>query len=171
MEPLEHDPRTKQQIKEALYQYLYAPVTQQFAKRIEQIIVDNTKLGGFTHKHFIYKGVVYNADVTNPPLRKNRLVNALKGEMDQYLKEKDELNTTELPYVLGFINQVLNSSNNFSDYLQVLPESIHEPLLRLQATCPCRASYLNPETIAALQAKNHNSIKLIKQRLVLNLLI
>ena len=30
MEPLQHDPRTKQQVKEALYQFLYGPVQKRY---------------------------------------------------------------------------------------------------------------------------------------------
>ena len=62
MDSLEHDPRTKQQIKDALYAYLYAPVTKQFRSRIETLIARNTILGGYSHKHYVYKGTIYNAD-------------------------------------------------------------------------------------------------------------
>jgi len=170
-QPLEHDPKTKQQIKDALYTFLYAPVTRQFKTRIETLIARNTVMGGYSHKHFVYKGVVYNADVTQPPLKKNRLVAQLRGDMDEYLDDKDKLNNQELPFVLGFINQVLNSSNNITDYLRVLPESLHAPLLQLQATCPCRATCLTEEKVHSLRQGHRNPIDLIKQRLVTNLLL
>lgn len=169
--PLEYDPRTKQQIKDALDAYIYGPVRNQFKLRIETLITKNTILGGYTHKHFIYKGIVYNADVTNPPMKKNRLVAAMRGEMEEYLRDKDHLNDHELPFVLGFINQVLNSSNSLSDYLKVLPESVHAPIHQLLATCPCRIGVLSPEKADQIKVKNQASIDLIKQRLVTNLLI
>jgi hypothetical protein len=171
MEQLEHDPKTKQQIKDALDMYIYGPVRRQFKARIETLIARNTVLGGYSHKHFIYKGIVYNADITPPPMKKNRLVAALRDPMEEYLRDASQLNNHELPYVLGFINQVLNSSNSLSDYLKVLPESVHAPIQQLLATCPCRMGTLPPEKAEQMRTKNQASIDMIKQRLVTNLLI
>jgi len=171
MEPLEHDLRTKQQIKDALYSFLYAPVTKQFRARLDTLITRNTMLAGGTHRHFVYKGIVYNGEATQPPLRKTRLVAALRTEMDQYLSDIEELNNDELSYVLGFINQILNSSNSLTDYLRLLPESLHAPIKKMQATCPYRSTSLTEDKVEILKTKNLASIDLIKQRLVINLLI
>lgn len=171
MEPIQHDARTKKQIKDTLYAFLYAPVTRAFCERIETLIARNTVIGGYSHNHFIYKGVVYNADQTTPPVRKNRLVAQLRDPMDEYLKDMHDLNTKELPFVLGFINQVLNSSNNLTDYLRVLPESIHAPILELQTSCPCRATSLLEDKVTSLKSTNHIPISLIRQRLVTNLIM
>jgi len=171
MDKLEHDPRTKQQIKDALYAFLYDPVTKQFKSRIDTIIVRNTVMGGHSHKHFIYKGVLYNADITQPPLKRNRLVPQLRDSMDEYLVDLNHLNNNELPFVLGFINQVLNASTDLADYLRVLPESVHYPLQQLLVTCPCRATNLTEDKVISLRLKNQTPINLMKQRLVTNLLI
>ena len=171
MTPLEHDPKSKRQIKDALYNYLYGPVADQFKKRIDDLIARNTSIGGYSHKHVIYKGVVYNADITHPPLKKNRLLAQFRDTMEEYLRDKEVLNNKEIPFVLGFLTQVLNSSNNITDYIRVLPESVHAPLLELQATCPCRATSLASEKVQALQESNHIAVNLLKQRLVMNLII
>lgn len=171
METLEYDPKTKIQIEDALYKFLYAPITRQSKTRIETLIARNTVMGGHTHKHFIYRGIVYNADVTTPPVRKNRLVPQLRDEMEEYLADQRQINGQELPFVLGYIKQVLNSSNNFSDYFQMLPEALHEPLESLRATCPCRASSITAEKAQAIRTKNQVPIDMIKRRLVMNLLI
>lgn len=172
MEPtLEHDAKTKSVIKDALYMFLYAPVIKQFKGRLETLIERNTIICGTDHKHFIYKGVLYNGDTTVPPMKRTRLVAALRAPMDDYLRDLSELNDKELPYVLGFINQVLNSSNDLTDYMRVLPESIHYPLKKLMATCPCRATHLSEERVDLLKTKNQTPITLMKQRMVTNLLI
>lgn len=171
MDRLEHDGRAKQQIKDLLYSYIYEPVQRQFKTRLETLIVRNTVMAGYGHKHFSYKGQVYNADTTLPPLKKNRLLAALRPEMDSYLADLEKLNTYELPYVLGFINQVLNSSCDFEDYFRLLPESIHEPLRKLQAGCPCRTSRLTPDRIEQIRLTSETPVRLIKERLVRNLLI
>ena len=171
MDKLEYDPRTKQQIKDALYGFLYDPVQRQFKTRIETLIVRNAIMGGYGHKHFAYKGAVYECDSTPAPLKKNRLQPALRGEMEDYLVDLNELNSHELPYVLGFLNQVLNASGDLTDYMRVFPESVHYPLNRLLATCPCRTTSLGEARVTALISKNREPIGMIKRRLVLNLLI
>lgn len=171
MDKLEHDPKTKSQIKDALYAHLYDPVQRQFKTRLETLIHRNTIQGGYSHKHFVYQGIVYNGDVTVPPVKKNRLVPQLRDAMEEYLRDLNQLNNHELPYVLGFINQVLNSSNDLHDYLRVLPEAVHAPLNQLMGTCPCRNHHLPEDRVEAMRLKNQAPIDLIKQRLVTNLLI
>jgi hypothetical protein len=170
-EPLQHDPRTKQQIKDALYDTLYTPIQKQFKKRLEQLVVKNAVLGGYSHKSFVYKSELYNCDTEPLPRKMNRLVLQLQPAMNEYLKELKQLNEKELPYVLGFINQVLNSSNELHDYLRLLPPAVHQPIRGLIDTCPCRGKKLTDETVAMLHEKNLGSVQLMKNRMVTNLLI
>lgn len=170
-EKLQHDPRTKQQIKDMLYAFLYAPVEREFKHRLDKIILQNTNLLGVSHTSFVYKGEYYCTDQSRPPRKMNRLVSQMIPVMDLYLQELKQLNNTEIPYVVGFINQVLNSSNDLHDYLKILPISIHQPIDAFIATCPCRARSLTPEIIKELQDNNAKPIQLIKERLVINLLI
>lgn len=171
METVTHDPKTKQQIKEALYAYIYGPVERNFKARLETLIAQNTILGGFTHRHFVYKGHLYSAETTPPPMKRNRLMAQLREPMDEYLQDLNELNDQELPYVLSFINQVLNSSNSMADYFKVFPESIHAPLEELQAACPCRIGVLSEEKAKQLREKNGKLVSILKNRLATNLLI
>lgn len=171
MEPLQHDPKSKQQIKEALYAHLYAPVQMRFKNRIDALVVQNTLIGGYAHKSFQHKGVLYAYDTSPPPRKANRLVPQLTVPMADYLRDLQVLNEQELPYVLGFINAVLNASNHFPDYLHLFPEALHAPLYQLLTTCPCHTRQLDDPAIAALKAKNTTSIDLMKARLVLNLIV
>lgn len=171
MDNLQHDPRTKQNIKEALYEALYGPTQKQLKDRIDDLIIRNTLIGRHSHKSFIYKGAVYNCDNTHVPLKKNRLDPSLKDKMEEYLAEVRHLNENEVPFVLGFINQVLNSSDCLPDYLKLLPDTLHTPIRELATTCPCHTSVLNTERVALLREKNRSAIDLMKQRMALNLLI
>jgi hypothetical protein len=170
-EQLQHDPRTKQQIKDVLYMQLYQPIEKQLKHRLEQLIVKNAVLGGYSHKSFMYKNILYNCDSNALPRKMNRLVIQLQPAMNEYLKEVKHLNEKELPYVLGFINQVLNSSNDLHDYLRLLPQAVHHPLKKLIDTCPCKSKKLSDETVTMLRDKNQASINLMKERMVINLLI
>ena len=168
---LQHDPRIKQQIKDALYAFLYTPIEKQFEKRLSELIVKNTLLCGYSHKSFMYKNTLYNIDTTAPPRKMNRLHINLQGPMNDYLKDLKALNESEVPYVLGYINQVLNSSNDLCDYLRLLPEAVHGPIQHLIATYPCKSKKLPEEMVSVLQDKNTTSINMMKKRMVTNLLI
>lgn len=167
----QHDPRTKQQIKDLLFLYLYTPVKQQFKNRIDDLIMRNALICGYSHKSFSYKGEFYSCDILPLLSRKNKLVPQLRPEMDKYLKDLEELNNNEIPYVLGFINQVLNSSDSFADYLQIFPSIIHYPLQKMIATNPCTVHQLDQNKIDQLKEKNEKPIRLINRRMSLNLLI
>ena len=65
----------------------------------------------------------------------------------------------------------MNATSDLTDYLRVLPESVHQPLQKLMATCPCRTATLAPEKVEQLKAKNAVPIDLMKQRLMTNLLL
>jgi len=170
-EVLQHDPRTKSQIKDILYAFLYEPVQKKFKQCLDTIINKNTAISGYTHKSFTYKGVMYSNDTSSPPRRLNRLHPQLQADMDNYIREVKLLNDNELPYVVGFITQVLNSSNDLHDYLRVLPSAVHLPIEKLIASCPCRTKRLTEEMVEEIQTKNQTSIALMKRRMVQNLLI
>ena len=170
-EVLQHDPRTKSQIKDMLYAFLYEPVQRQFKTRLDSLIKRNTVILGASHQSFIYKGNLYTCDITPPPRKLNRLVPQLVPDMDAYLADLKQLNDKEVPYVMGFINQVLNSSNDLHDYLRLLPSSVHQPIQKLIDSCPYRTKKLTDEQVQELQTRNKQYIDLVKQRMVTNLLI
>lgn len=168
---LQHDPHTKKRIQESLYEFIYKPVIAKFKERLDTIIINNALIGGFSHRSFLYKGELYTCDGSSPPRRSNRLMPQLHGQMDAYLRDLQELNTKEVPYVVGFINAVLNSSNNLPDYLRLLPDAIHPPLIDLINSCPCHNHKLTDEQADALLQKQDMGVTLMKKRLMMNLII
>lgn len=170
-ETLTHDPRTKSQIKELLYAFLYEPVQRQFKHRLDALITRNTMITGASHNSFAYKGHLYSNDPAAQPRKLTRLVPQLAPDMDAYLTELKQLNDLEVPYVMGFINQVLNSSNDLHDYLRLLPSSVHRPIQELINSYPYRTKHLSDEQVQEMQAKNQQAIDLVKRRMVTNLLI
>jgi hypothetical protein len=171
MEPIQHDPITKAQVKSALYEFLYTPVEKQFQNRLNTLIIKNAVTCGYGHKSFNHRGVLYTCDSSAPPRRWNKLAPHLKDDMDKYLQEVDELNRKELPYVLGYINKVLNSSNNFGDYLKLFPDCLHPPIKKLIDSCPCHTTVLDNDQIDLLTQQNRQPIDLIKQRMMTNMLL
>lgn len=172
MDEVLHDPRTKQQLKDAIYNHLYEPVKRSYNHKLQQIIRDNSRILRSPHESFTYRGQIYAIDAkATMPRKMNRLVPSLQPQMEAYLAEVKRLNDNEVPFVMGFVNQVLNASNTFEDYLRLLPESIHGSIRAMQASCPCRTVELTEEDIQAIREKNQHSIDLMKQRQVLNLLL
>lgn len=168
---IQHDPRTKQNIKEALYARLYDPVQRDFKARLDALIVRNCVLMKYSHRSVSYKGTLYTSDPMPYPRKANRLSPTLYAEMDAYLAAKNALNNQEIPYVLGYINQVLNSSNDLCDYLDLLPSVLHEPIQGFIASCPCRTRHLQADEIQRIQQKNARFIDMMKTRMVTNLLL
>lgn len=164
-----HDPKTKIMIKDALCHALYDGVRKEFHDRITDLILKNTLALHSGHRSFMYKNQFYNSENTIP-LVKNRLLPQFKPVMDQYLKDLSELNDNELTHVIGYINQVLNSSNQFGDYLRLLPESLHPVIHRMASYYPCHNKKLSEDKVITLQQKNQKPIEMIKVRLAQNLL-
>jgi hypothetical protein len=171
VESLQHDGLTKTLVKNTLYDYIYKPVQKDFLARRDAIIIKNAMICGFTHKSFFYKGVLYSCDTTAPSRPWNKLCQQLREQMDEYLQDLDELNKKELPYVLGYITQILNASNHFGDYLRLFPDCLHSPLTKLIASCPCHTDVLDESQIQQLTMQNQESIALIRRRMMSNLLI
>lgn len=168
----QHDPRTKQQLKDMLYHYLYDPVERGFKERLDRIIRDNSVLTFSVYDCFSYKRKIYQIDTRYlPPRQPPRLDKSLIPAMDLYLQELAEVNEKEVPFVLGFITQVLNSSDNLHDYVRALPNSVHKPLKEIIAQCGCKTASLSELELQNLLVRNTQSINLMKQRMVLNLLL
>ena len=168
---LQSDVRTKAQIKESLHEFLYEPVERHFKRRLDTIIIRNTILGGYAEKTFHYKGQQYHCEETRlAPRAWNKLDPSLRADMDEYLKDVKDIEEREKPFVVGFINKVLNSSNAFGDYLRLLPDSAHAPLREFMQACPCQTKTLSDARIEELLEQHKNTITMMKTRMVTNLL-
>lgn len=166
---VQNDPRTKQMIKDMLYSHIYAPVEYRLHEKLKLIMGKNKLLNHHDMDYFSYKAKVYSLDGTlirSAP----KLDPSLHGEMQEYLKELNELNRVEIPYVLNFINQVLNASNDLRDYLKILPECLHKPIQELIDAHECHTERLTAEEVEAFKERNTKSILMVKKRLMLNLL-
>ncbi len=166
---LQNDPRTKQMIKDMLYNHIYDPVEYRLHEKLKLIMGKNRLLNHHDMDYFSYKAKVYSLDGTlirSAP----KLDPSLHGEMQEYLKELNELNRVEIPYVLNFINQALNASNDLWDYLKILPECLHKPIQELIDAHDCRTERLTAEEVEAFKERNSDSILMVKKRLMLNLL-
>lgn len=167
---IHHDPTVKRILMDAIYGFIYEPVKKAMKRKLDAIIIKNSVICGNGQESFNYKGVTYQTQEGVLPRPVNRLHKSLHPNMDAYLEELQQFNEFELPYVTGFIRQVLNASDALQDYLLVFPKSIHKPIQGVIDSCPYRTNKLTSDDIAKLQEKNQIPIDLMKQRMVMNLI-
>lgn len=166
----------KQHIKDVLYTHLYGSVDARYNASMDQLIERNSYECGNAQLAFVYDGqMVRHSQFVpkgSPPIHKtNPLASELVSPYLQLQAERNQLFTKELPYVMGYINQVLNISDSFDDYVALLPESLHNVLERLRSECPRLPQELQQSDLENLRGKNTSSIELLKQRLLSNLLM
>lgn len=168
----EYSPKMKREIRDHLYHYLYDPVDRAMQRKIKNLVIQNSKLKNSAAQSFRFRGEVYRMDPDSrtighiPPLD-----SSLHAEMRDYLKSLETLNFHEIPYVLGFINQALNASDDLQDYRRILPENLHPPLDNIISKCLCRQARLPEEAVEEIRAKNEEAARLLRQRLARNLVM
>lgn len=168
---LRYDPTSKMRIKETLYQFLYTDVEAAFQKRLDTLIQHNSLMVGNTQEYVSFQGETYHTSrATRPePRLVNRCHKDMAPLMRDYVRDLEKLNQHELPYVMGYINKVLNSSESLMDYFELLPEAVHAPLKKL--SCPCTEHRLKPHQITEIQKTHQSALAKLKMRLVENLLL
>jgi len=161
----------KSRVTDAIYQYLYTPAMTQLSKQLDILIIKNTISCGYSHKSFMYNNEFYSCDTNSPPRKINRLAPKLYPEMLKYLQDVSQLSKEELPIVMGYVNQILNSSNDPDDYTYLLPDALHNLIYKLIPKYLGKTEGLLSTTTIALRNKNQVALDMIKQRMVLNLII
>lgn len=173
MSELNYSPESKQNIKDAIYTALYAQVNERYQAALDKLIHRNSVICGNTQDAVWHKGTIYRTQTA--PLHTPKPVNKLDASLFQEFNELEDsrnyLNTQEMPYVIGYVNQILNSTASFEDYYDLLPDALHGVLDKMQQQCPCRTQELTQDVVEALKAQNQKPLDLLRQRLVSNLLM
>lgn len=165
------DPRFKNSILSALMKFLYSPVGERHTKQGETMILKNTQLMNSSVRAFRYKGELYRSELApRGPVLAPKLHADLVPELEDMLREQEEIHRIEEPLVKGYITQVLNLSANVEDYLLLLPSCIHPPIRALNLLSQGPRQFPT-EAHAALHLEQHaHQIQLIKERMATNLL-
>lgn len=161
----------KSQIKDEIHRYLYGSVMEQLNKRVDLIIYKNAAILKHSHMSFNYCGEFYSCDLNKAPRIKQQLDISLHTIMEEYIKDATQLDEEESPYVMGYINQVLNSSINATNYLFLLPDALHQTIKSFYTPFEYSPDWVNNKRNNDILANNQAAISMIKQRLVLNLIM
>lgn len=164
-----HDPFIKSEIWVGIHDFLFTPSYTKNKNTLNNIIVKNCLIVLSSELSFIYKGDFYFKEVSRKPRVPNRLSKELYIEMQNYLVDHKVL-VEEIPVVSSFIFEVLNSSNSFDDYLNVLPECIHSSIKKVIHGRPTTKGTLSNTQVLYLQKKYEKEVAVLKTRLVLNLI-
>ena len=164
-----YEPNLKYLIKTRIWGVLFTPVENALDAQLDLIATKNCQLQGLSHKSFLYKGVRFNADITGPPLRSNKLAPSLKPEMEDYLSKVNEYRDYEENVITGYITLVLNLCKHPRDCLRLLPSGLHAHIESLLSNCT--ESDLDEETVQEALKKNQKPYQMIKERMALNLLL
>jgi len=168
---IRHAPRSgKQLIKEALMARLYATIDRQRSRRLEELAIKNALIGGFSHKSFVYKGEVYNADTTPPPRIRIRLLPEFWPQVDEWLAEEVERTMVEEPVISAGLNRILNACSDARDVLLILPESLHNSVKPYMMAL-VSDKRLSSDKIEDIKAANAHSLERMYERMALNLII
>lgn len=155
-------PEVKQFMLYNMLSMLYAYWSVDMGTVIDGIRGKNFQL---TNKYgFSYKGKLYGTK-----LLKDRLHTDLYLQMDEYLKNIEDVISFEKPMIMGYITAVLNYSNNPKDYFKLINPFFHSILEnQFPDLSHLPDSVLTEADIERFNIKYEKPIELLEQRLTYN---
>lgn len=166
-----YNPQMKGAIRSAIHEFLYGPVREYYQRELHELIDNNEQISQGVNEIFVYRGIRYaKKQFRFAPKHIPRLDPVLHERMDMYLAETKELNDVEVPLVMGYIQNVLNSSDQLQDYLVLFPSALHPPIQKVIDHCNCRGTTVSLATAQTMIHTHAKSFDYIKQRMVFNLL-
>lgn len=164
------DPHLKKNMKEQVLHIMYTPYLEQRKRRLMSLVARNQVLQGTGYEMFSFRGITYGLIPVGTHV-KPKLHPELHHAMQEWIAEAHHVRDHERPYVDSYIALVLNSSDSARDWLRLLPEVFHTPILAYLNQAPPGPCELSDEQIATIKTKNLPSIDLMRQRMARNLLL
>lgn len=162
------DPTKKYNVRLMLEEFIYKPAEAQLEKKLNALMNSHSIDDPHRSMAFMFKGQVYAPKDYRSPGKITLLSRRLYPNMEEWLKESNKLQE-EKTKASNYLTCILNEAKNLADLQALLPECLHSGLSRIGSTSD--PSLLTPEHIEAVNHQHTDSIQMIKERLVLNLLI
>lgn len=158
-------------LRNEIQEFMYSKVTHHISEKIQEIAEENGALTGSNSTTFAYRGEVYNSVITNRTyVKPEELHPSLRARMDTILSLQEDARR-ERDYTMNFITKVLNKSRSHEDYLAILPDCIHKPILGFLDQLEAMPRMLDGDDIKDLMRFNQKSYDLIKKRMLANMLL
>lgn len=176
------DKSVRPQIRHALMLHLYYQENEASRQTLREIIQENCAIEAHTLFGFHYMFMWYDLGSvpgagysTSPPGRGVHipLHRSLHERMDTWLANKRKVEREEQHIVTGYFTAVLNTSDSAHDWLKLIPDEVHKPILDqmswgiLQDPFP---PILTDAQVEMFLSKQERFLNVVKGRLVLNLL-
>ncbi len=161
------DPTNKYFLRSRIFSKVYLKMVTEETKKIQRIIEQNAYLDRFGQMAFMYKGQEYCAENYRPQRRLGLLHRDLYPAMEEWLEEGRELQK-EKETVLNYLSCILIRASSFKDLKAITPECLHSALpgqWGVLTSVP-----IPQEEIDAFNKQNEEAIRLIKKRLLLNMI-
>ncbi len=161
------DPTNKYFLRSQLFSKVYLKVVTEETKKVQRIIEQNAYLDRFGQMAFMYKGQEYCAENYRPQRRLGLLHRDLYPAMEEWLKEGRELQK-EKETVQNYLSCILIRANSAKELKAITPECLHSELPEhwdVHDHVP-----MTQEEIDAFNMQNEVAIRLIKKRLLLNMI-
>lgn len=171
MEPILKDPRMKARIMNAMLNMLYARPLNRLAETRLRLVQRNDFAHGNGISGFCFKGEYYrdNRNVRRT-IQVNRLMPELHAEMLEYLTEVSEEIPSEEIRTKGYIQKMLNASDNPADFMRLFPECLLPPVEKENRIHGSSLGLLSEPNIVLLLKETEEAKNIAMQRMVKNML-
>lgn len=137
---------------------------------LQSLITRNCVAIGGVDLCFKHRGHIYRYDANEVPSTMPELHPMLVAEVDAHLAKFHDIMEIEKPIVRGYLNAVLNASDNPIFYYEAVPVKLHEYLDRFHAAFCFVKEPPSPEKMEAFFKKHASPRNLMKQRLLIDYL-
>lgn len=145
---------------------IYKKINKEHDKRMEQTIVRNSYLDDYKREAFLYKGQQYCREGYRPQRRIGLLSRDLYPEMEAWLKDERELEK-EKNTVFNYLSCLVSKVTYYSDLRALAPECLHSVIPYHDPNAHVK---FTQEEIDTFNKQNEEAIRLIKKRLLLNMI-
>ena len=148
---------------------LYKQSKNDISDRLEDLSAESRQLQPHGNPGFRYKNNSYCAGGV-PPYVLTRLHAALTEKMEKILADREEL-AEEERVVTHFIRKCLNQTRSYSDLVALLPKKTHQFWVHKFAQHPEESTNFSSEYLLKFHAEHEETIDLINQRVLINILL
>lgn len=162
--------KLKMRLKQAIENHLYGAFDSRIKQRLNDIIDMQNSMSMHAAESFTYKGKRYIKEGYRVHVTQiRRLVPELEADMDKWLEDVAAIEDYERPVVMGYVQTVLNSAKEATDYLKLFPSALTKafPAVMEHVTDAGRVSLGEAEDLVVQHA---DAYRLLKIRLMTNLL-
>lgn len=161
----------RSQLLAMIDEHLYGNSRLRFFEMLSDIIFRNSRLYNNTQQCLSYKEefFIIGDKTKRQPYPMNVVHKDLRDEFKSYITEVKALEL-EKALVTGFIQKIMFFTNKETDYLRILPVSLHGLVAKVSGHLDTQETDLRAADVLEFQEENARYIGLMKTRMAYNLI-